>query len=306
MKTENWTSIQEVGFVGGMRFLFWLYRHVGRRLFSLALQPVALYYFLTNARARTASRQFLRMACGHKPTKRLVYRHFLSFARSIVDKLGVWSGADVFKGYSYDGREHLLAQLEKGEGAVLLGAHLGNMEVCRCLSRGTPGLKLKILVHTAHATMFNRLLGEVEDARDLELIEVSELTPATAVYLEECVQRGEFVAILADRVPAASRSREQTVDFFSAPASFPEGPFIIASLLKCPVYTLFCLHDGQRYDICCEPFAERIVLPRKSRKAALGAYVQQFASVLEEKCRAYPLQWFNFYPFWKDSEVVDK
>ncbi len=304
MSTKNWASLQEVGFVAGMRLLFWVHRHIGDWAFRLLVYPVVAYYFLFNGEARRASQEFLSKALGRSPSYATVYRHILAFAHSAIDKLGVWAGGRVLQDYQYHGREHLLAQIEKREGGVLLGAHLGNMEVCRHLSRATPGLKLKILVHTAHAQMFNRLLNEVEQTRDLELIEVGQLTPATAVYLEECVKRGEFVAILADRVSATSRAHEQVVDFFGAPAPFPEGPFILAALLKCPVFTLFSVRDEGRYVVTCAPFAEQIVLPRRQRSQALQVYIQQFAQVLEQKARAHPLQWFNFYPFWSDSEEV--
>ena len=159
-------------------------------------------------------------------------------------------------------------------------------------------MKLNVLVHTKHADMFNRLLRELNVHHDVELIEVSELSPATAIRLSECVARGEFIAILADRIPVASQGRSQTANFLGGEASFPEGPFILASLLKCPVYTLFCTRETQSYVIRCEKFADRIVLPRKDRAAALANYIQKFADVLEKNLRKTPMQWFNFYPFW--------
>lgn len=304
MSTDNWASLREAGFVSGMRLLFWVYRYVGAWAFHVIIYPVIAYYFLFNGRARRASREFLTKALGHTPSYMMSYRHLLAFAHSAIDKLGVWAGERVLKDYEYHGREHLLAQIAKREGGVLLGAHLGNMEICRNLARLTPGLKLKILVHTTHAKMFNRLLSEVEEARDMELIEVGQLSPATAVYLADCVKRGEFVAILADRVSATSRQHEQIVNFFGAPAPFPEGPFILASLLKCPVFTLFSVRDKGRYVVTCEPFTSRIVLPRKRRDEALREYISQFAMLLEEKARLNPLQWFNFYPFWSNTEEV--
>jgi predicted LPLAT superfamily acyltransferase len=48
----------------------------------------------------------------------------------------------------------------------------------------------------------------------------------------------------------------------------------------------------------CEPFEERIDLPRGAREEALRAYVTRYAGRLEHYCRLAPDNWFNFYDFW--------
>ena len=53
-----------------------------------------------------------------------------------------------------------------------------------------------------------------------------------------------------------------------------------------------------RYDLHCEPFAERVLLPRQGRRAALEGYAQEFADRLARHCRMAPMNWFNFYDFW--------
>lgn len=299
-----WSDISEVGFLTGIRALFWLSRH-SASLLKLVLQPVILYYYVTNKTARESSLDFFRRLQNSgadprtpRPTRRNVYRHISAFANSALDKLGVWADTEQFANPNFPNRQVLLNQLDSGQGAILLGAHLGNMEVCRRLSQGNRRIKLNVLVHTKHADMFNKILRELNIHHEVELIEVSELSPATAIRLSECVARGEFIAILADRIPIASAGRSQAVSFLGAKAHFPEGPFILASLLKCPVYTLFCIRERQSYSITCEKFADQILLPRKHRSSALASYIQEFAVILEKQVRKTPLQWFNFYPFW--------
>jgi predicted LPLAT superfamily acyltransferase len=60
-------------------------------------------------------------------------------------------------------------------------------------------------------------------------------------------------------------------------------------------------HPPRRYALYCEPFADRLELPRAHRKQALRDYVQQYASRLEYYCRLAPLNWFNFFRFWEDE-----
>ena len=304
----RWADIGEKGFVKGMRLLFWLYRHANGPL-SLILHPVILYYFITNRTARESSKEYLsRLSASYPdrvlptPTQRNIYKHLFSFAQSVLDKLGVWANSERFSALEFHSRQLLLDQINSSKGAVLLGAHLGNMEVCRRLSKNNTSLKLNILVHTKHANMFNKLLRELDAHHDLELIEVTEMSPATAIRLGDCIERGEFIVVLADRIPVASKGRCQAVTFLGGSAYFPEGPFILASILKCPVYSLFCTREASGYVIRCEKFAEQITLPRHARDTALATYLQQFADTLEKHILYAPLQWFNFYPFWGKPE----
>ncbi len=303
--SPHWADIGELGFVSGMRFLFWVYRCLGPRAFTVAVQPAVLYYFLTNRIARTSSREFLQRLDGSTGVEdvswKRVYSHLNTFAQLAVDKLGVWAHPASFDPVKFPNRKILLDQLDTGRGAVLLGAHLGNMEICRCFSRSTAQLKLNILVHTGHADRFNLLLRKLHLNCELELIEVSQLSPATAIRLSAGIERGEFVVILADRIPVGSLGRYREIEFLGAMAPFPEGPFILASLLKCPVYTLFCTRGGAGYEIRCEKFADQVFLPRRNRDEALEAYISRFVTILEKNLRLTPLQWSNFYHFWDQT-----
>ena len=80
--------------------------------------------------------------------------------------------------------------------------------------------------------------------------------------LRDKLAAGEHVAIVADRVSVRHMERSLRAPFLGRPAPFPEGPFVLASLLECPVYLLFCLKIDGRYRVFLEPFADPLVLPR--------------------------------------------
>jgi predicted LPLAT superfamily acyltransferase len=109
--------------------------------------------------------------------------------------------------------------------------------------------------------------------------------------------------IVGDRTPPAENGRVSQVDFLGQSAPFAQGPWILASLLECPVYLFFCLRDKHDYRIHFEPFSERIVLPRSERQVRLQAYIQQYALRLEAYCLSAPYQWFNFFDFWRQDAV---
>jgi predicted LPLAT superfamily acyltransferase len=119
--------------------------------------------------------------------------------------------------------------------------------------------------------------------------------------VKELLESGALVAILGDRIPpGASEDRIVRVPFLGAEAAFPAGPLLLAATLKCPVYLTFGLGRGANtYDLFCEPFAERVELPRGRRNEALAEWVRRYAERLEAFVRRSPENWFNFYDFWR-------
>jgi predicted LPLAT superfamily acyltransferase len=134
-------------------------------------------------------------------------------------------------------------------------------------------------------------------------MQVTEVSPATAVLLADKIGCGEFVAIAGDRIPVSSRPRVAVTKFLGEMAPFPVGPYVLASLLRCRIYLLFSLRAGQTSEIHFELFRESICLPRKGREEALTGLAGEYASRLEYFCLRAPLQWFNFYDFWRLSTV---
>jgi len=192
------------------------------------------------------------------------------------------------------GAEPLWNMIQKRRGALLVCAHLGNLDLCRALSLRTPGLKINVLVHTRHAQAFNDMLAKLDPRSQLNLMQVTEMTPAMAMTLSERIERGEFVVIAGDRVPVADKPRVAIAPFLGRDAAFPVGPWVMASVLGCPTYALF----ANGHELHFELLRERVTLPRRGREGALAELAAQYAARLEHHARRAPLEWFNFYDFW--------
>jgi predicted LPLAT superfamily acyltransferase len=304
----HWSTIAEVGSSFGLLLSFWIYKILGRRPFQAFLLPVVTYFFLFKTEQRRASRQFLQRcheagALPRPPGAWASFRHFFEFGQAVLDKLVAYNGGIRITDVTFRGEARVQAVLDSGQGALLLGSHLGNLEICRALAHLRPGLRLRVLVHTRHAQNFNRLLARIDAASPVRLQQVTELGVAEAAELAAWVAGGGVVLIAADRVPLSAVSsgtsaRVVWADFLGHPAPFPRGPFILASLLGCPVFSLFCVRRGRRFEASFVPFAERLVLPRGDRERALGRHASLFAEQLGQQCLASPFQWFNFFPFW--------
>jgi predicted LPLAT superfamily acyltransferase len=194
-----------------------------------------LYFFMFGRSARQSAWQYQRYLSDWsgqallKPTHWRVFKQFMAFAEALLDKLDVWNGKLRLEQIDIVDHALLRPQLRSGErGQMLVGTHLGNLEVCRALAELGERVTMNVLVHTKHAERFNRLLGEA-GATNLRLVQVSELDPATMLQLSQRLDNGEWLAIAGDRVPLHG-GRHVKVDFLGHPAAFPQGPWLLAGL----------------------------------------------------------------------------
>lgn len=300
-KGLHWAAINEVSFVAGMRLLFWIYRILGAWPFRLLLYPVLFWYVLTQTAARRASLAYLARVDGLAMTTTGmlgVMKHFASFAETILDKMLLWGGLYPTSTVQLYGVEQMDQLVVQKRGAILICSHLGNLELSRVLSRSRQDVRLTLLVHTRHAQAFNRMLASIDPDSQLNLMQVTEITPATAILLSEKMQQGEFIVIAGDRIPVAQNPRVAIANFMGAPAAFPVGPYILASILQCPIYLLFSQRSGKHPEIHFELLRESVRLPRTGRASALAALTSDYAARLQHHCLRAPLEWFNFYDFW--------
>ena len=304
----HWSRQAERGTELGLRLTMAAYRYLGDRFARCLLRPVVGWFLLTGATARRASLNYLErlnVASNGKtpaPTWANSYRHLLAFAESALDKLAAWTGNIAHTSVQFPERPAFDALLATGRGAVLLGAHLGNLEMLRALASRNQIVRINAVVFTEHAQRFAQALAAAHAGFEVNLIQVSAFGPETAIAFREKIERGEMLVIVGDRTPPAQTLEESrritSADFLGAPALFPQGPFILAALLECPVFLFFCLREADGYCVHFEPFADRIILPRGQRQKALAELTQRYAQQLEALCRRVPYQWFNFFDFW--------
>jgi predicted LPLAT superfamily acyltransferase/glycosyltransferase involved in cell wall biosynthesis len=303
---HHWAGLAERGARWGLNLWALAYRIFGRRGCLAVMSPVVFYFYLTGSVQRRASRDFLTRVWAsngrqHRPGLADGFQHFLSFAGKVVDTFAGWVGGlstDVV--VPAEVADLRLAE-QDARGALFIVSHLGNVELARALLDQETRERLLILVHTKHAENFNRMLRDVRPEAAINTWQVTELGPEAAVELKSQIELGKWVVIAGDRVPIGSTGRVAKIPFLGENAPFSHGPYILASLLECPVYTLFCLRDGDRYVLHASKLADRVVLPRKNRDEALAHYAALFAERLAAFAQRYPLQWYNFFDFWNQG-----
>jgi len=310
IRRGHWSGLEERGAVLGMKILFVGYKFFGRAVFRIMLFPVMTYFYLTSSSARRASRQFLdrveatRARVDGKPSKRLSgFRHFLQFGESILDKTAQWAGVRSKENIHYVAPELYEQVISYERGGVFIGSHLGNLEALRAYGDLKQGLTVNALVFTRHSLKFMQFLEEANPDAVKNILQVDALGPESVIRMQSKIESREWIAMVADRTSITDTGRSRKCDFLGHPAHFPEGPFILASLLDCPVYFLFCLKEDGKYNVHLEKLADPLELPRATRKEDIERAVQRYAALLERHCLAVPYQWYNFFDFWQEPHT---
>lgn len=310
-QSAHWAQVPERKGLAGMRLMLNIYQRLGRRAFNALLYPVVAWMWLTGGTQRKASQQWLAQVRQQAqclgvtlPAGLNSYRHFLRFGDAMLNKIAAWRG-DILWGRDIEfapGSREVL-QPQAGQGKLILAAHLGDIEASRALAQVEAGLVINALVFTDHAQRFRQIIEEIAPQAGVNLLPVSHIGPETAMLLQEKLDAGEWVAIVGDRVAVnTQRGGERRVcwsPFMGNRAPFPQGPFILAAALRCPVILMMVLREQGKLRIHAENFADPLVLPRATRQQALQEHIDNYARRLECYALRSPLDWFNFYDFWQ-------
>ena len=291
---------------GGGWFAIWLIRSIGRyggrSVARACLYPITLYFLLRRGAERRDSRAWLTQALGRPATLLDVARHTHCCAATTLARVFLLSENTRRFEVAIRGVEAVHAQLDRGQGVLLFGSHLGSFEVLRVLAQQRPEYTIRIVLDKAHNVAMQSLLDALNPALARNIIDAGQDGPALMLDIQQAVQDGALVALLVDRVHPGGQTA--SAPFFGRPARFPLAPWLIAAVLKVPVALGFGLYrGGNRYELVFEAFADGADIPRAHRQAAVAALIQRYAARLEHHARSAPYNWFNFYDFWTDDDA---
>jgi len=290
-----WASRPERGGAVIVRAAVRLALGLGRPIASSLLPAVTLYFLAVSAADRAASRAFLRRALGREPDLADVYRHFHTFARTVLDRVYFLGGGVAGFDVRVEGEEIVAGLLARGEGCFLMGSHLGSFEIIGAVGRRASVPRVRLVMYRRNAGHLSAAMAAIDPELAGQIIALGE--PDSMLEIEDALSKGEFVGMLADRV----LDGEDTVSlpFLGTPARFPRGPFQVAALLKRPVVLMVGLYrGGNRYDVHFEQLADMGETGRAQRNAMVEEAMRRYVGRLEHYCREAPFNWFNFYDYW--------
>ncbi len=296
--TPSWQVRRERGSVFSMKLIAWLSLALGRRIGRLLLYPICMYFVVFSGGSRQASRRYLNRALGRPARMVDVFRHHYFFAATLLDRAFLLADRGDKFVLSKHGLKVFRSVMEAGRGCLLLGAHLGSFDLTRFFGAKGYSLTINMMMYEENARKVNTVIESLGGKEQMKVIPVGGID--ALLRAKDCVERGEMIGILGDRV--AANDRVVRVPFLGREAVFPAGPMLIASALRIPVILFFGIYrGGNHYEEYFELFADDVTLSRNNRQADLEKWVGRYAARLEHYCRDAPYNWFNFFDFWDES-----
>jgi len=279
------------GTVLGYRIFVFFIRNVGVRSAYFILYFVAAYYFLFLKKSNQAIHYYFRQRLGYSKLKaRLsVFRSYYTFGQTIIDKVSINAGMRNRFTYKFDGVEILKDLLDKKQGGVLISAHVGNFEIAEYfLSEIDLEFRINLVTTDLEHSAIKDYLEQISKKSSIKFIIIKD-DMSHIFDINSALTRNELVCFTGDRYFEGVKSLNEK--FLGEEATFPAGPFLIASRLKVPVVFVYVMKEKNLHYHLCAREAE---VTHRDEKALLRAYIASVEWILHR----YPLQWFNYFDFW--------
>ncbi|MDZ7663060.1 hypothetical protein [Thiohalophilus sp.] len=295
---ENWDEKKERSNPFLLKFICKFALYMPRSITRLWLWPICLYFFIFSPGARKASSEYLRRNPNTSDSIWAVYKHIYTFASVILDRVYFITGRFEKFSISFDIDSNALDVLKNGDGALLLGAHIGSFEAMRCLAIKQADINLKVLMYRDHNAMITRILDELNSEIAGSVINISDIN--ALLQAQEVVDGGGVLGLLGDR--AVSDEKVTQTRLFDDMVRIPAGPFSLALILGVPIIVFFATYTGgNHYQITLRKISDPAKVPRSQREPWIRDLTKSYVSHLESILIRYPYNWFNFYDYWGDE-----
>lgn len=285
---ETWKG-KSRGNAFGYQIFIWILRNLGLGVAYFVLRFVALYFVFFSPKAFKANYFYFNkiQQFGSFKTLTSIYSNFYVFGQVILDKVAILAGLGDRFTFNTELEVNLHKMADDNKGGILISAHLGSWEVA--------GSLLSTLSKPVNIVMFNEEHEKIKSSLDTTIGERKFKIIAVkndfshVIAISKALRNNELICIHGDRYMEGGKTL--TAELMGVPAKFPAGPFQLATKLKVPYSFVFAVKESnKKYQFYSTPGKLNTGKPQD----LLNEYVKS----VEEKLKAYPLQWFNYYQFW--------
>jgi predicted LPLAT superfamily acyltransferase/glycosyltransferase involved in cell wall biosynthesis len=294
---SNWNGRARGGRIGN-GFLIAVMKFFGLRACYTCLYFIVPYFYLFAPQGRRGLNEYYKLAApdlGFWRRQFAILRHFFRYGQVLMDR--VYQGSSqvsLFRTQSH-GAEHIIKEMETGQGVLLLGGHLGGWDLASSLIKVT-GLS-KHVMRVEYAPTGYSYHSMTAKLRQGTVTTVDSKNPEDAVFtIHQSLRDGKCVALMGDR-PIADRF--ELIPFLGKLAPFDVTAFRLAAATRAPlIFTFGFKGQGNLYEFYGKPGRIYQYNDAIARELQLYAWAEQFVKEVESFVRRYPEQWFNFYSFW--------
>jgi predicted LPLAT superfamily acyltransferase len=281
----------------GYKIFIFVCARFGVRPAYLLLRFVAFYYFIFSWSTTRPLFHYFRFRLGYSIARSvmLVYQNYYVFGQTLLDKIIVMAGIRNQFTYHFDGEENLEEIVKKRTGGILLSAHVGNWEAAgHFLNR--LDTRTNVVMFDGEQHQIKQYLEQVTGGRNFNVIVIK--NDLSHVYaIGDALAKNELICLHADRFLKGNKTIKRKL--LGMEASFPYGPFSLANGFNVPVSIVFGFKESNtHYHLYGSKPVTRFA--DESKNEFIERLASTFVSQLEEKIRLYPVQWFNYYNFWKN------
>lgn len=280
------------GTVLGYKIFVFCIKKLGVKAAYSVLVFVAFYYFIFLKESNKQMFYYFhkRLKYSNFKSRIMVFKSYFTFGQTIIDKTAISAGLRNKFTYEFDGIEILNNLLEEKKGGVLISAHIGNFEIAEHFFGEIDfDCQINLVTTDMEHSVIKQYLDSVTQKSSIKFIIVRD-DLSHIFEINNALLNNELICFTGDRYFAESKT--MTESLLNKEASFPSGPFLIASRLKVPVVFVYVMKEANlHYHL----YAKKADVKHRDEKSLLKAYTQS----LEEMIGKYPLQWFNYFKFWK-------
>jgi len=293
MATE-WEGKSRGTLLGYKIYIFFL-QNFGISSAYFILHLVIFYYILFSPRSnRDTYTYFRKRHCDSKWKSAVnVYKSYYTFGQTLTDKVAISTGLREKFTYTHDGIEHIDNLLQKNQGGILISGHVGNFEISHYFLEDRYSIsKISMVTTMAEHENIQEYMEQISVKSHLKFIVVED-DMSHIFKIHKAIDEGGLVVFTGDRYMPGTKVLNET--FLGKETSFPMGPYLLASRLNMPVlFVYFMKGEKRHYDL----YARTAQFKARDAEGLLREYTQSMEWILKK----YPLQWFNYFDFWKDRE----
>lgn len=289
------------GGILGYRLFVAVLKYTGISGAYFVLHFVAVYFFLFSGSSFRAIRAFYRHRMGYGLFRSLlaVYKNYYGFGQVLLDRTAFLSGIETNFRFAFDGEHYLKEMAEQKTGGLLISAHIGNFEMAgQMLER--LNTRINIIMFDAEHEKIKEYLAQISK-RTFHVILMKEDT--SHIYeIKQALENREITCIHGDRY--LQGSKRISLPFLGRHADFPAGPFYLALKYHVPVSFVFAMKESkdQYHFYASKPRLYPQHADRRKRDEDITEMIRDYTREMENILEKYPLQWFNYYDFWKNID----
>lgn len=286
------------GNLSGHKIFVFLIKNFGLNSAYFLLYFVAFWFSLFSRKGAKAQYYFYRKRLEISPLKSIiyVYKNHYTFGQILIDKVALLSGLRHKFTETHSNAEIIENMIKNKTGGILLNAHIGSWEAAGQLLEKYNGKIYMVMLDAEHEKIKDYLNSVTE--KRIEIIALKE-DGSHIQQIENVLKNKGIIAMHGDRYTDGVKTIEHT--FLGEKAKFPEGPFKLAAKYSVPLSFATAFREKPRhYHFYAMPEIY-IEYPGsiKKRKEEIQNKSMIYIKELEKIIKEYPLQWFNYYNFWR-------